>query len=126
MKQLPTVLAALGVAALVLATTPAAGTAASSWSTGVPFTNAVASSPTTGGGYPVPAGSRVPDAGTCRPGPFDANHSESWLAVKPGTENLVGSSKLFFDKCSTFCMFYSGDLTLLRDMESGDNSVPRF
>src|SRR5215510_2128882 len=123
MKQLPTVLAALGVAALVLATTPAAGTAASPWSTSVPFTNAVASSPTTGGGYPVPAGSRVPDAGTCRPGPFDANHSESWLAVEPGTENLVGNSKFFFDKYSTFYLFSLGAYQMPGGVPASNNQV---
>lgn len=32
------------------------------WSGTVPFTSVVASSPTTGGGYPVPQGSRVPVA----------------------------------------------------------------
>jgi hypothetical protein len=123
MKQLPTVLAALGVATLVLATAPAAGTAGSPWSTSVPFTNAVASSPTTGGGYPVPAGSRVPDAGTCRPGPFDANHSESWLAVDPGTENLVGNSKFFFDKYSTFYMFYLGAYQMPGSVPASNNQV---
>src|SRR5439155_1430715 len=71
-------------------------------------TNQVASSPTSGAGYPIPAGSRVPDAGTCRSGPFNANHSESWIAVQPDSENLVGSSKFFFDKFSTFYMFYLG------------------
>jgi hypothetical protein len=123
MKQLPTVLAALGVAAIVLATAPAAGTADSPWGASAPFTNVVASSPTTGGGYPVPAGSRVPDAGTCRPGPFDANHSESWLAVKPGTEDLVGSSKFFFDKYSTFYMFYLGAYQMPGGVPSGNNQL---
>src|SRR5437879_6748239 len=69
-----------------------------SWIRSVSFTNQVAGAPTFGGGYPIPAGSRVPLAGTCRPGPFNANHSESWLAVKPGTEDLVGRAKFFFDK----------------------------
>jgi hypothetical protein len=123
MKQLPTVLAALGVAAVVLATAPAAGTAGSPWGASAPFTNVVASSPTTGGGYPVPAGSRVPDAGTCRPGPFDANHSESWLAVKPGTEDLVGSSKFFFDRYSTFYMFYLGAYQMPSGVPSGNNQL---
>jgi hypothetical protein len=50
----------------------------------------VASSPTTGGGYPVPPGQTFPDPGTCGPGALDSNHSESWIAVKPGTEDLVG------------------------------------
>ena len=89
----------------------------------MPFTNVVASSPTTGGGYPVPPGSRVPEAGTCRPGPFNANHSESWLAVKPGTEDLVGTSKFFFDKYSTFYMFYLGAYQILGGTPSGNNQV---
>ncbi len=78
------------------------------WIGSVSFTNQVASAPTFGGGYPIPPGSRVPLEGTCRLGPFNANHSESWIAVKPGTEDLVGSSKFFFDKFSTFYMFYLG------------------
>jgi hypothetical protein len=101
---------------LVVAVSPVAGTP-------VPFTNVVASSPTSGGGYPVPQGSRVPLAGTCRPGPFDANYSESWLAVKPGTEDLVGSSKFFFDKYSTFYMFYLGAYQIPGGSPSGDNQV---
>jgi len=86
-------------------------------------TNQVASSPTSGGGYPVPPGSRVPEAGTCRPGPFNANYSESWVAVKPGTENLVGSSKFFFDKYSTFYMFYLGAYQILNGTPSGTNQI---
>jgi hypothetical protein len=116
-----TALAALGVAALVLALAPASG--AAGWSASVPFTNVVASTPTTGGGYPVPPGSRVPLAGTCGPGPFNANHSESWLAVKPGTEDLVGTSKFFFDKYSTFYMFYLGAYQILGGTPSGNNQV---
>jgi len=112
--------------AVVLLTTvswPTPAAAASGWRSSVSFTNQVASSPTSGGGYPVPAGSRVPEAGTCRPGPFNANHSESWLAVQPGTENAVGSSKFFFDKFSTFYMFYLGAYQLLGGTPSGNNQV---
>src|SRR5215470_19572954 len=96
------------------------------WNSSVPFTNVVASSPTTGGGYPVPPGSRVPTAGTCGPGPFDANHSESWLAVKPGTEDLVGTSKFFFDKYSTFYMFYNGAYQIPGGTPTADNQVQGF
>jgi hypothetical protein len=71
-------------------------------------TNAVVSSATTGGGYPVPPGATAPKPGTCGPGTFNANHSESALAVQPGTESLVGSSKFFFEKFSTFYDFYLG------------------
>jgi hypothetical protein len=109
----------LGVtaAAFLAAALCAAAASAGGWQASVPFTNQVASSPTTGGGYPVPPGSRVPLAGTCRLGPLDANHSESWLAVDPGSENLVGSSKFFFDVYSTFYMFYLGAHQI-------DNGVP--
>src|SRR4051812_5188436 len=56
-------------------------------------TNQVASSPVQGGGYPVPPGSTKPVPGTCGPQSLNSNHSESWLAVKPGTETIVGVSK---------------------------------
>ena len=117
MKTVVVLAAALGVLTFA-ATASAAG-----WSSTVPFTNQVASSPTTGGGYPVPPGSRIPEAGTCGPGPFDSNHSESWIAVKPGTEDLVGSSKFFFDKYSTFYMFYLGAHQILGGTPVGDNQV---
>ena len=116
-------LAASAVALLPVFSWPTPVVAASGWQSTVAFTNQVASSPMSGGGYPVPAGSRVPDAGTCRPGPFNANHSESWLAVKPGTENLVGSSKFFFDKFSTFYMFYLGAHQILNGTPSGNNQI---
>src|SRR5256712_8282327 len=86
-------------------------------------TNRVASAPRSGWGYPIPAGSRVPDAGTCRSGPFNANHSESWIAVQPNSENLVGSSKFFFDKFSTFYMFYLGAYQVTNGQASGNNQV---
>jgi hypothetical protein len=123
MRRFLTTLAALGAAALALAVARGAGMPSSVWSASVPFTNVVASSPTAGAGYPVPPGSRVPLAGTCRPGPFDANHSESWLAVKPGTEDLVGTSKFFFDKYSTFYMFYLGAYQILGGTPSGNNQI---
>src|SRR2546425_4784444 len=97
--------------------------AAGTWVGSVPFTNEVASSPTDGGGYPIPPGSRVPLAGTCRPGPLNANHSESWIAVRPGTEDLVGSSKFFFDKFSTFYMFYLGSYQVLSGVPVGNNQL---
>jgi hypothetical protein len=107
-------LVAVGVvaAAGLLASTPRSVAAPSLWQQSTPLTNQVASQRTTGGGYPVPAGSTVPLAGTCRPGPYNANHSESWIAVKPGTEDLLGTSKIFFDKYSTFYMFHLGAMTM--------------
>jgi hypothetical protein len=107
-------LAAVGVvaAAGLLAWTPKSDAAPSLWQGSTPFTNEVASQPTTGGGYPVPVGSTAPLAGTCRPGPYNANPSESWIAVKPGTEDLLGTSKIFFDKYSTLYMFHLGAMTM--------------
>lgn len=123
MKRIAT-LAVLAAAFVTAGASPAGGGGGGAlWSASVPFTNVVATAPTTGGGYPVPPGSRVPEAGTCRAGPFDANHSESWLAVKPGTEDLVGSSKFFFDKYSTFYMFYLGATQILGGTPSGNNQV---
>src|SRR6266436_2628192 len=89
----------------------------------VPFTNQVASSPATGGGYPVPPGQLFPNPGTCRAGTFDSNHSESWIAVKPGTEDLVGSSKFFFENYSKFYDFYLGSYQILGGTPAGDNQV---
>jgi hypothetical protein len=123
-RLLAAAIAVLVTAGLSLTAMGSAGAASDpGWNGSVPFTNVVASSPTTGGGYPVPPGSRVPVAGTCREGPFNANHSESWLSVKPGTENLVGTSKFFFDKFSTFYMFYNGAYQILSGTPSGNNQV---
>jgi len=104
-----------------------AGTAAAAsgppWTSSVSFTNQVASSPTTGGGYPVPPGQTFPNPGTCRPGALDSNHSESWIAVKPGTEDLVGNSKFFFDKYSKFYDHSLGTYRILGGTPVGDNQV---
>jgi hypothetical protein len=88
----------------------------------VPSTNQVAGSPN-GGGYPVPPGQTYPSPGTCGPGTLDSSHSESWIAVKPGTEDLVGSSKFFFDKYSKFYNFYLGTYRILGGKPVGDNQV---
>src|SRR5947209_16094250 len=119
-RSIAAAVAALAVIAPA-AITPAANASAGTWT--VIGTNQVASSPTSGGGYPIPAGSRVPDAGTCRSGPFNANHSESWIAVQPNSENLVGSSKFFFDKFSTFYMFYLGAYQVTNGQVTGNNQV---
>ena len=117
MRRVTTTLATL--AALVLAGPGWAGP----WSASVPFTNQVASSPFKGGGYPVPPGSTAPLPGTCRLGDYNANLSESWIAVKPGTEDLVGTSKVFFEKFSTFYMFHLGSHSLPRGKPAGSNIV---
>ena len=114
MKKLIAALCVL--AGLVFATT-----ASASWN--FVGANQVASTPMNGAGYPVPPGSRVPEAGTCQRGPFNANHSESWIAVKPGTEDLVGSAKYFFDKYSTFYMFYLGAIQITGGTPTGNNQI---
>jgi hypothetical protein len=111
------------VLVLVAAATVSASAAPPGWQASVPFTNVVASSPTMGGGYPVPPGSRVPVAGTCYLGPYNANHSESWITVKPGTEDLVGSSKFFFDRYSTFYMFHLGSYEIRNGVPVSNNQV---
>jgi hypothetical protein len=107
------------LAVLVAAGTSAAGAGAQPW----PFvgTNTVASSPTSGGGYPDPDG--TPEPGTCTTGSFNSNRSESWIANDPGTENLVGTSKFFFDIYSTFYNFYLGSYTILDGTPVGNNQV---
>ncbi len=98
-----------------------AGSAAAAWS--LVGTNLVASSPVAGGGYPVPPGSTKPQPGTCGPQALNSNHSESWLAVKPDTENIVGSSKFFIGKWSTFYDFHLGSYTILGGSPAGNNQV---
>ena len=87
------------------------------WGSSVPTTNTVVSQPSPGGGYPVPPGQTAPSPGTCRAGQYNSNFSESWLAVKPGTEQLVGTSKFFFETFSTFYDFHLGSFTI-------DNGAP--
>src|SRR5215472_13846537 len=98
-------------AAIVLGLSPArlaaGGGDPSLWSSPVTAVNTVVSTPTSGGGYPE----NPPVAGGCvgpSPNNFNSNHSESELAIEPGTEQIVGSSKFFFDKFSTGYNFYLG------------------
>src|SRR3989440_12862754 len=112
MKRTLLALAALA-AALVWA-----GSAAAAWS--LVGTNVVASRPVAGGGYPVPPGSTKPVPGTCGPQSLNSNHSESWLAVKPGTDDIVGASKFFIGKWSTFYDFHLGSYTILGGSPAGD------
>ena len=108
--------AMLGVAALIalsptgLAAGAASNTPSSLWkATSISAQNMVVSSPTSGGGYPemppVEGGCVAPTPGVFN---FNANHSESELAIQPGTDHIVGSSKFFFDKYSTGYNFYLG------------------
>src|SRR5713101_1435178 len=105
------VLAGAAVLAVVpgrFAAGPGSGSGSSLWTSGVSATDTVVSSPTNGGGYPL----NFPTEGGCRLGSYNANHSESDIAVKPGTETLVGSSKFFFEKFSTFYDFHLGSYNI--------------
>jgi len=107
---------------LVIALVSASAASAADWSTPV-GTNVVADAPITGGGYPVPSGATKPDPGTCRTGLYNANRSESWIAVKPGTEQLVGVSKIFFEKYSTFYDFHLGAYAIDNGAVTGQSQV---
>src|SRR6266511_2976102 len=104
----------------------AAAASAAGWQASVPFTNQVASSPTKGGGYPVPAGRTAPLPGTCRSGLYNSNRSESWVAVEPGTENLVGVSKFFFEKFSTFYDFHLGSYAMPSGTPGQNTQIPGY
>ncbi|HYU62593.1 MAG TPA: sialidase family protein [Verrucomicrobiae bacterium] len=113
----------LGLTALVAVapTGMASPSALSLWSSSISASNMVVSSPTSGGGY----AELPPVAGGCvgaSPNNFNANHSESELAVMPGTETIVGSSKFFFDKFSTNYNFYDGSYTIIGSSHS-DNII---
>jgi hypothetical protein len=108
MKRLVVLVSAIALAAVG----GGAASADSLWLTSVPVANQVVSRPVVGGGYPVPPGQTAPDPGTCRAGLYNSNFSESWIAVKPGTEDLVGTSKFFFEKFSTFYDFHLGSFTI--------------
>src|SRR6476659_7731969 len=114
-----TILALAAVAALASATSAAA----TGWTSSIPFANTVVSSPIIGGGYPVPPGATRPDPGTCGPQSLNSNHSESWLAVKPGTEQIVGDSKFFVGKWSTFYDFHLGSYTIRNGNAVATNQV---
>ena len=123
--RLPVVAAALltGSALAALAPAVAAGAPKPGWTSTAQFTNQVASTPTTGGGYPVPPGQTFPNPGTCRAGSLNSNHSESWIAVRPGTENLIGNSKFFFENYSKFYDFSLGTMRIPNGTPAGDNQV---
>jgi hypothetical protein len=97
--------------------------AGAGWTSPLTATNTVVSPAVAGGGYPVPPGSTKPAPGTCGPGLYNSNHSESWLAVQPGTENIVGASKFFFSKYSTFYDFHLGSYTISNGTLLATNQV---
>lgn len=108
---------------LVLQASSAGIAASPLWSSSVAFTNVVASTPVMGGGYPVQPGTNAYVPGTCGPQPLNSNHSESWIAVKPGSEDLIGNSKFFVSKWSTFYDFHLGTYTILGGTPVANNQV---
>jgi hypothetical protein len=118
LKKLSAALAALAALAVV-PTASAVG-----WTSSVPYTNQVASSPVPGGGYPDQG--TVPVPGTCTAGSMNSNRSESWIAVKPGSEDAVGVSKFFFDKYSTFYNFYNGAYTIQDGKATSNTFLPGY
>jgi hypothetical protein len=117
LRKVVAALAAIAALAVV------SSASAAGWTSSVLFTNQVASTPFMGGGFPVPPGATAPVPGTCRAGMFNSNQSESWLAVKPGTEDLVGASKFFFENFSSDYNFYLGAYQIPNGVPSGDNQV---
>ncbi len=112
----------LAMVALIAAWPSGLTPAASLWSSPVSATNVVVSDPTSGGGY----AELPPTAGGCvgpSPKNFNANHSESHLAVNPGSERIVGSSKFFFDKFSTNYNFYLGSYNIDGTSLSHSNNI---
>jgi hypothetical protein len=112
---------ALVVAAVALSSGAAS---AATWSDSAPFTNVIGDTPFRGGGYAgYQPGATAPDPGSCRLGDYNANLSESWIAVQPGTENLVGTSKVFFEKFSTYYNFHLGSHRFMNGVPAGSNIV---
>jgi hypothetical protein len=100
----------------------AAAAGAAGW--GAPVgTNVVADQAVAGGGYPDPPAATRPEPGTCGPGLYNSNRSESWIAVKPGTETLVGVSKLFFENFSAFYNFHLGAYAITNGAVTGASQV---
>lgn len=112
----------LALGTLLLSGAAYGSSPATPWRSSVTFTNQPAATLTTGGGYPVPAGQTFPKPGTCTRGTM-TNRSESWIAVKPGTEDLLGVSKFFFDRYSTDYMFSLGAYQIPNGRPAGDNQV---
>ena len=114
----------LAVGAAVSALALAPGASAAGWPSSVPYTNVVASKPFRAGGYAgYDPGATAPNPGSCRLGDYNANLSESWISVQPGTENLVGTSKVFFEKFSTFYNFHLGSITFVNGAPVANNIV---
>jgi hypothetical protein len=115
--------AAAGFALVLVA---ASSASAAGWTVPIGTKNTVVSPPVQGGGYPDPPGATKPVPGTCGVQQLNSNHSESWLAVQPGTESIVGTSKFFVSKYSTFYNFYLGSYTIQASKSVATNQIQGF
>jgi hypothetical protein len=88
----------------------ASGVAPHGWSQAVPFRQQVVSSPVAGGGYP----GAKPAPGGCVRARYDSNFSEGALALRRGTDQLVGASKAYFGRWSTFKSEHTVSFSLAR------------
>src|SRR5690242_18053687 len=68
-----------------------------------PGSERIVSTPFTAGGYP----GAKPAPGGCVAAPYDANFSESVLAARPGSEQLAGGVKAYFNAWSTFKAYHT-------------------
>jgi len=126
MRTLTAAAVTLVLAGATATVPPTAATARpqSGWSNRIAVSNVVANRPFQAGGYAGYApGATAPSPGSCRLGAYNANLSESWLAVQPGTENLVGTSKVFFEKYSTYYNFHLGSHAIVNGEPAGSNIV---
>src|SRR4051794_21559620 len=126
-------LVALASSATVLALAATAPVAASTgnrrdqgpshgWGGHPAVTSRVGSSPTYGGGYP----GAKPAPGGCGNGPHDSNFAESALALRPGTERLVGGAKAFFGRWSTYKASHTVSFAISRRHGSSTHLVGGF
>ncbi len=88
----------------------------------VPAREQVVSGSMVAGGYPGPA----PAPGGCVAGRYDSNYSETALARRPGTEQLVGGAKAFFSAYSTFKAQHTASLVIDPAGGSGTHPVGGF
>jgi hypothetical protein len=116
----------LAAAGFALVLVSASSASAAGWTVPSGTKNTVVSPPVQGGGYPDPPGATKPVPGTCGVQQLNSNHSESWLAVRPGTESIVGTSKFFVSKYSTFYNFYLGSFTIQASKSVATNQIQGF
>ena len=88
----------------------------------MPASERVVSDVMVAGGYPGAA----PAPGACRAGLYDANYSETALARRPGSEQLVGGAKAYFAAFSTYKAQHTASFTLPTSGRSATHPVGGF